>query len=223
MTDARPLVIVLHGIFRTAWSMKIYELALRWQGYAVLNVTYPSLRHDLGKIAELTEAKIMRSPKIGRATKIHFVTHSMGGLITRYMLDRSPSLREKTASIVMLNPPNQGSEVADFAKSTGWMSPLYRFFYGPAGQQLTTEHAVHHPPLRDIPVGVIAGGKSGNPFAHHAFGHDQKHDGTVAHNRMRLDESTPFVEVHATHNSILCSPAAIRQTLHFLHERKFKS
>ena len=65
---------------------------LRWQGYAVLNVTYPSLRHDLGKLAELTEAKIMRSPKTARATKIHFVTHSMGGLITRYMIDRNAVL-----------------------------------------------------------------------------------------------------------------------------------
>lgn len=223
MSDGRPLVIILHGIFRTSWSMTLYSWALRWHGYRVLNLTYPSLRQDLKTLAELTEAKILRSPKTARAVKIHFVTHSMGGLITRYILDRNPDLRRKTASIVMLVPPNHGSEVADFARKTGWMSPLFRILYGPAGQQLGTDHAPHHPALREIPVGVIAGSRSGNPFAHHAFGTGRKHDGTVAHDRMRLDEHTPFAEVRVTHNSILCSPAAIRHTLQFLTDKKFSS
>ena len=63
---------------------------------------------------------------------IHFVSHSMGGPLVRYYLSRIqvPEL----GRTVMLNPPNQGSEVADRLKDLA----IYRWINGPAGQQLST-------------------------------------------------------------------------------------
>ncbi len=216
----KPLVIILHGIFRTAWSMKLYELYLRALGFDVLNLTYPSLRHDLMKLSVITSEKIRRSKKISEPRPIHFVTHSMGGLIVRYILSTQPDLHARTEKIVMLVPPNKGSEVADFVQQTGWMRPLYRFFYGPAGQQLTTDHAGHHPQITGT-IGIIAGGRNANPFAHYAFEPGQKHDGTIGHDNMKLDGLTDFAEVRASHASILCSPSALRLVGRFLKTGRF--
>lgn len=215
----KPLVIILHGIFRTAWSMKLYEWALRRQGYDVLNLTYPSLRHDLQKLAEITTAKILKYEKAREAPVIHYVTHSMGGLILRYIFSAHPDLRSRAGRIVMLVPPSQGSEVADFVQQTGWMRPLYRLLFGPAGQQLTTAHAVHHPAIEGQ-IGIIAGANNSNPFARYAFGDNKKHDGTIGHENMKIS-GTLFTEVSASHTSILCKPVAIRRAVAFIQNGTF--
>lgn len=217
---SKPLVIILHGIFRTSWSMKLYELYLRMQGFNVLNITYPSLRYDLNGISEIVGKKILTSRKVEHASQIHFVTHSMGGVITRYVLNLHPELRARTGNVVMLVPPNGGSEMADYAQETGWMKPLYRLFYGPAGQQLTTRYASNYPPISGN-IGIIAGTKSSNPLARYVFNLGQKHDGTISHDKMRLADADQIEEVAASHTSILCSPSAIKKVGKFLKAGTF--
>jgi pimeloyl-ACP methyl ester carboxylesterase len=219
---SKPLVIVLHGIFRTSMSMALYDVALRYKGYDVLNITYPSLRHELPRLGEIVAAKILKSKKFARAQDIHFVTHSMGGLISRYVLAANEEIRAKTRSLVMLVPPNQGSEMADYAHRTKWMKPLYRFFYGPAGQQLLTEYAPHHPPV-SCKVGIIAGSRSANLIAKKIFEKGILHDGLISHDRMKLSGQSDMAQVKTTHTSILCSPQAIRETLSFLKTGRFSA
>lgn len=211
----KPLVILLHGIFRTSMSMTLFNIALRLNGFSVLNITYPSLRHDLKHLADITAAKILKSGKIEQAEDIHFVTHSMGGLLVRYILNAHTQIGEKTRSIVMLVPPNKGSEMADFVHRTRWTRFLYRLLYGPAGQQLTTDHADHHPSL-DCKVGIISGSRGSYPLSRYVFKDGTPHDGLISHERMKLDETSTLFDVPTSHTAILCSPAAIRATLDFL-------
>ena len=217
---SKPLVIVLHGIFRTSMSMALYDIVLRLRGYDVLNITYPSLRHELPRLGEIVAGKILKSKKSEKANNIHFVTHSMGGVISRYVLGNTEILRDKTRSIVMLVPPNQGSEMADYAHKTKWMKPIYRLFYGPAGQQLLTEYAVNYPAVT-CKVGIIAGSRSSNLMAKKIFEKGIRHDGLISHERMKLAGHADIAEVRTTHTAILCSPQAIRETLSFLKTGRF--
>lgn len=217
---SKPLVILLHGIFRTQWSLTFYELYLRWQGYDTLNITYPSMKHDLARLAQIVGDRMSASPKVQAAPEIHFLTHSMGGLITRYILATHPALRAKTKHIVMLVPPNQGSEVADYLFEGGWMKPIYEFLSGPAGPQMITSYAARYPAIEGT-IGIIAGNRSSNPFARKAFTADQKHDGTISHERMKLAGVTEIEEVRASHTSILCSPAAMRKAGAFIRTGTF--
>ncbi len=217
---SKPLVIVLHGIFRTSMSMALYDIALRWKGYEVLNITYPSLRHELPRLSEIVSAKILKSKKFQQAQDVHFVTHSMGGIISRYLLGSTEPVREKTRSIVMLVPPNQGSEMADYAHRTKWMKPLYRLFFGPAGQQLLTTYAENYPAI-SCKVGIIVGNRSSNPMAKKIFERGIGHDGLISHDCMKLEGHSDIAEVRTTHTAILCSPHAIRETLHFLKTGRF--
>lgn len=219
---SKPLVIVLHGIFRTSMSMALYDIALRCKGYDVLNITYPSLRHELPRLGEIVATKILKSKKFARASDIHFVTHSMGGVISRYVLGGAETLREKTRSVVMLVPPNQGSEMADYAHNTKWMKPLFRFFYGPAGQQLLTSYAVNYPAI-GCKVGVIAGTRSANMLGKKIFETGIRHDGLISHDRMKIAGQSDLAEVRTTHTSILCSPHAIRETMIFLKTGRFSA
>lgn len=218
----KPLVIILHGIFRTALSMGMVDLYLRSRGYDVLNLTYPSSRHDLPALANLVAARIETTPKFKNASEVHFVTHSMGGLVTRYMLNTQPEIRTKTRNIVMMVPPNQGSETADFIVSRTWMNRIYSYFSGPVGPQLTTAYAASYPEI-DGNIGIIAGTRSSNPLSRFVFTDGRPHDGTISHERMRLSGIDSMIAVPASHTSIVCSFPALRQTAHFLQTGSFMS
>jgi triacylglycerol esterase/lipase EstA (alpha/beta hydrolase family) len=124
-------VVLLHGIARTSRSFRKLQRALEASGFATLNLGYDSRRKSLERLAEQIH------PAIGRFAndvegRLHFVGHSMGGLLARvYLAKHRP---ERLGRVVMLGTPNGGSEIADRLKGLA----LYRGYFGPAGQQLVT-------------------------------------------------------------------------------------
>lgn len=117
---SRELVVVLHGMGRTARSMRPVETALREAGFDVLNVGYSSYCCSIPELgaAVRRELDAKRKPEHER---IHFVGHSLGNIIARWIVaqpDRPPGI----ARMVMLAPPNQGARMADrFAGVAGWL------------------------------------------------------------------------------------------------------
>ena len=141
-------VVLLHGISRTALSFRKMQLALERAGFATLNLDYASRRKPLEALAEDIHPAIQHfADRIDGS--IHFVCHSMGGLLARVYIARHRP--ERLGRVVMLGTPNSGSEIADRLKNFG----VYRAFFGPAGQQLGTQ--------RDdaIECAVSPGGLSG--------------------------------------------------------------
>jgi pimeloyl-ACP methyl ester carboxylesterase len=154
-------VVLLHGISRTARSFQKMQIAIEGAGFAVLNLDYASRSKALEALAEDIHAAIEHFSG-GIDGSLHFVGHSMGGLLTRVYLARHRPKR--LGRVVMLGTPNGGSEIADRLRN---FLP-YRAFFGPAGQQLGTERdaaiIAMFPPV-DYPVGVIAGNRSIDPVA----------------------------------------------------------
>ena len=154
-------VVLLHGISRTARSFRKMQAALERAGFATLNLDYASRRKALEALAEDIHPAIQRfADRIDGS--VHFVCHSMGGLLARVYIARHRPKR--LGRVVMLGTPNSGSEIADRLKNFG----AYRAFFGPAGQQLGTQRddAINalFPPV-DYPVGIIAGNRSIDPLA----------------------------------------------------------
>lgn len=208
-------VVLLHGMGRTSWSMRSVARTLTRVGWRVVNQGYPSTSLPVERIsAEFVPRAIAqcgRSP-----TRIHFVTHSLGGIIVRHYLQTHtlpPGSR-----IVMLAPPNHGSEVADAFRDAGW----YRWLTGPAGQQLTTARNSLPNTLRPVPydVGVIAGRRSIDPwFSPRLPGED---DGKVSVASTRLAEMRDFVAVDATHTFLMHSEEVMRYVVAFLRAGQFR-
>ena len=113
--------------------MKGLEWALSRHGYRVINVSYPSTRLSIEELADDCLTVLLQERASDRTVKIHFVTHSLGGIVLRQYL--SENQLENLGRVVMLAPPNRGSELADRLQH----NYFYRFFTGPAGQQLGRE------------------------------------------------------------------------------------
>ena len=208
-------VIVLHGMGRTRMSMGLIEDALTEQGYRVWNASYPSRSAPIETLAvdAINEGLTFCRQAVSR--KIHFVTHSLGGILVRYYLqDHDIS---ELGCIVMLSPPNHGSEVVDALHDNFF----YQAAMGPAGQQIgTDEHSLPNE-LRPIPgdIGVITGNSTSDPwFSPIIPGED---DGKVSVERAKLDEMDDFLVVGNGHTFIMRDDVVIRQILYFLKNGVF--
>jgi pimeloyl-ACP methyl ester carboxylesterase len=208
-------VVLLHGISRTARSFRKMQTALEGAGFATLNLDYASRRKALEALAEDIHpaAELFAS---GLTGSIHFVCHSMGGLLARVYLARYRP--QRLGRTVMLGTPNSGSEIADRLKNFG----TYRAFFGPAGQQLGTQRneAVNalFPPV-NYPVGIIAGNRSIDPVAGTML--PKPHDGRVSVENTKLEGMADHVVVAASHPWLVRNRVVIEQTVAFLRDGRF--
>ena len=210
-------VVLLHGISRTTRSFRKMQTALEGCGFATLNQDYASRRKALEALAEDIHPSIQRFAD-GIDDSVHFVGHSMGGLLARVYIARYRPKR--LGRVVMLGTPNSGSEIADRLKDFG----AYRAFFGPAGQQLGTQRdtAIEalFPPV-DYPVGVIAGDRSIYPITSAFL--SKPHDGRVSIANTKLDGMTDHVVISTSHPWLARNSVAIKQTIAFLRGGKFGS
>jgi hypothetical protein len=210
-------VVLLHGIARSRKSMAKMERALQANNYLTLNLEYPSRRRRLIELAEGLDDAI--SPFSSQLNgRLHFVTHSMGALVARAFI----ALRRPVnlGRLVAMAPPNAGSEVADFLRT----SALYAKFYGPAGAELTTTNAdaLHMELGRvDYPLGIIAGDRTVDPIAS-LFILPRPNDGRVSVLGTQIDGMADHIVIHSSHALIMGHSEAILQTLYFLRNGCFK-
>lgn len=214
--DLQPeCVILLHGLSRTRLSMKRMENSLIKEGYHVVNVNYPSRRLPINELADIVIRDSIAMCQQHNAKTLNFVTHSMGGILVRqYTQHHSiPGLKR----VVMLGPPNQGSEVVDKLKHV----PGFAWWYGPAGLQLGTSNNDLPKNLKPVnfELGVIAGKRSLNMFLSLLLpGQD---DGKVTVASTRVEGMTDFIALPCTHTFMMRNPEIIRQTLFFLEHGRF--
>ena len=208
-------VVLLHGISRTALSFRKMQLALERVGFTTLNLDYASRSKALEGLAEDIDPAIQQfADRVDGS--IHFVCHSMGGLLARVYIARHRP--KHLGRVVMLGTPNSGSEIADRLKNIG----VYRAFFGPAGQQLGTQRdaAIEAllPPV-DYPVGIIAGNRSIYPIASRFL--PRPHDGRVSIANTKLEGMADHVVVAASHPWLVRNGEAIAQTIAFLADGRF--
>lgn len=191
------------------------ERALRAAGFATLNIDYPSRSKPIAALAEDIHPAITRFAE--RDAPLHFVAHSMGGLVARaYIAKHRPA---RLGRVVMLGTPNSGSEVADLLRG----SLPYRKFYGPAGLELTTTPATapNALPAIDYPVGVIAGSRFIDPVAGMLV-LPKPNDGRVSVQSAGLAGMADHIVVKTSHTGLPRHAAAIAQTIAFLREGRFQ-
>lgn len=211
--SSKGSVILLHGMGRSARSMGPLAADLRHVGYRVRNVDYPTRPFDVdGLVRRFVMPAIARCPD---TEPIHAVTHSLGGILIRaYLQDHTLPAGSR---IVMLAPPNQGSEVADFVRN--WLP--YRWFTGRVGQQLGTGPdgiARRLGPI-DVEVGVIAANRSLQPWFSLLL--SEENDGAVSVESTRLAEMRDFIVINASHSLIMFNRSVRHQVRYFLAHGHF--
>jgi len=98
----------------------------------VVNISYPSRRFDVEQLSETYLQDIVTTKVPTDASKVHFVTHSLGGILLRQYLAHHSISKLELGRVVMLAPPNHGSLVVDSLRRRAWG----RWILGPAGCEL---------------------------------------------------------------------------------------
>lgn len=192
--------------------------SLAADGYRVLNRSYASRRHHIESLARAVVG--VRLSEIGRwdppPRRIHFVTHSLGGILVRWYaanVGLPPGGRA-----VMIAPPHGGSEAADVLQP----HRAAQWWFGPVLQELGTGPGsipLSLGPIDGLEVGVIAGDRAGYPFFVRRF--DDAHDGLVSVASTRIQGAADSIVLPLGHSFIAGQAATIRQASFFLRHGRF--
>lgn len=213
---AQECVILLHGLGRTSFSMSAMASYLTKSNYIVINQHYPTTRKSIEALAEESVNLMVRQCQKYKPKKINFVTHSLGGVVLRAYLQNNeiPNL----GRIVMLAPPNHGSQLADLFQH----NILYQILAGPAGQELTTKQS-SVPNVLDKPVkyqvGVIAGNFNFSPFTRIIF--HEENDGKVAVSSTHIAGMKDFIVLPVSHMFMMRNTMVIQEVDCFLKKGTF--
>jgi pimeloyl-ACP methyl ester carboxylesterase len=213
--ENREFVVLLHGLSRTSRSMRPIKKALEKNGFSTFNLNYPSRKKPIEELSEFVLEKINRNFSDTPVHTLHFVTHSMGGIILRQIMKLSPL--PNLGRVVMLGPPNQGSEIIDR------LGPfkLIPLINGPACLQLGTSSDGFIQSLGPVKfdLGVIAGNRSINPFL--SFLIPGVDDGKVSVERTKVEGMNDFLEVPRSHSFMMGNQTIQKETIYFLKNGHF--
>jgi pimeloyl-ACP methyl ester carboxylesterase len=206
-------VILLHGLARTSDSMASMQAALEQADYQVVNLDYPSRHYNVDQLADLAVTPAIAACPAD--SKLHFVSHSLGGIVLRHYLEQHPLPR--LGHVVMLGPPNQGSEIVDTLREV----PGFAWLNGPAGLQLgTTERDLPRQLEQpDFSLGIIAGTQSINLLLSTLLPNPD--DGKVSVQSTKLAGMSDHISLPVTHPLMMRDDQVITQTLHFLRYGHF--
>ena len=201
-------VILVHGIWTNGLEMGLLRKRLMDAGFATQRFFYHSVRSTPveNALALQSFAEIVTSPVI------HYVCHSLGGLVVRHLFHNYPE--RAPGRMVTLGTPHTGSRAVRALLRVAPVRPLF----GRSIQQgllgaVPLWHSTHE-------LGVIAGTlRFGLGLL--VPGIPEPNDGTVAVVETMLEGMTDHITVPTSHTGMLFSKTVADQTIHFLRNGRF--
>lgn len=205
-----PTVILIHGLWMGGFELVAMKHRLSGLGFNCCTFDYPSVAGTMAEhVASLREF-VRKTP----AETLHFVGHSLGGIVVLKFLEQTNDIAPGRA--VLLGSPLQGCVSA---KGVARL-PFGRTLLG---------HAVNHEVMDCGPrswsgrrdIGVIAGSLGlglGRIFSDLSGG---DHDGSILVEETQLPGAADHIVLPVTHTGMVFSASVAEQTAHFLRHGHF--
>ena len=215
LVNQQDIVVLLHGMWRNESAMRPVERFLSTQGYQVINIAYPSTEYPIETLVDDYLKPVVENLQRKEYQRVHFVTHSMGGILVRYFLKHNKP--DFIGRVVMLAPPNQGTELATLFSDSQWIN-IKR---GPAAKQLSTDNKSWVRQLGPVnfELGIIAGNYNSNWLTDWILPGDD--DGVVSVESTKVKNMQDFVTVPVKHYQLRANSISLTQTAHFLKFGQF--
>jgi len=214
---SEEVVVMLHGLWRSVRAMQPMAERISKEGYSTINIPYASFRHDLdGLVAQVIKDI---KPWIEEGKTIHFVTHSLGGVVVKRLLESLETNQvDKIGRVVMLAPPHKGSEIVDWLGNSPFPVRMIKGALGPAGEFLSSKEMGRQSEEfpANIEAAVIMGEKSALPFFRKLL--DASNDGIVSVEKGRLLGVKEFKIVEADHTFISSDELVMALAVKFIND-----
>lgn len=214
-SNSDECVVLVHGLWRSGFAMRSIASDLEDYGFHTVRIDYPSTKMEIPQLAEEFVPDGVKLCQQTGAEKIHLVTHSMGGILARQYLQNHKL--PQGSRVVMLSPPNQGSDLSKKFHDSSW----YQWLVGPAGASLTQDDSGIINQLLEIdePVGVIAAYRSWSLWPESWL--SSPNDGTVSVKSMMLKEMDDLILVNSGHATMRYEEEIHHQIRHFIKTGAF--
>ncbi|MDJ0917584.1 MAG: alpha/beta fold hydrolase [Woeseiaceae bacterium] len=209
-------VVLLHGLGRSEMAMLLMESELTEAGFDVHSIGYPSTEKSPDALIEIISKEINNCCVAGPET-VHFVGHSLGGLLIRaYLGQHKP---DSLGRVVLLGTPNKGSELANAEAHQSVPNSILEMA-GPTAMALSTGPTGFPAslPAPYYPVGVVAGTQD-TAVANKWL--PLPNDGLVSVESARLEGMSDFITFDVTHWELRSDPGVVEQVVAFLSNEAF--
>jgi triacylglycerol lipase len=219
MNNMDQQIILLHGLGRSPRSMRKIELALKKQGYRVLNTGYNGITDNFEQILSQILEKI--EPWINPDLPVHFVGHSFGGILIRGILAKGYPW--DLGRCVMLGTPNKGTSIASYVVSHGFL----KYFTPTITRDLVPDsELIKNLPEPHIDTGIIAGSKEYNPIIPVSWFYKKATDGAPGDGVVEVSNTecrnmSDFILLPLHHSFMMWDSPLIKQIIHFLQKGCF--
>lgn len=200
-------IVLIHGLWTHGLIMLPMAHMLQKYGYDTHHFSY----HTISETLEQSAARLQEFVQQLAAEQLHFVGHSLGGLLIRKFLQRYPD--QAPGRIVTLGTPHSGSYVASHLGRSGLMRKLFGCSLPPLTGDIT-------PWQGERELGAIAGSRSiGLGFIIRDL--PKPNDGTVSIDETRLETMRDHITLPYTHTSMLMAEEVAKQVHDFLQTGQF--
>lgn len=218
-SHSRDLVILVHGLSRTCFSMRHLRRAAEAAGFETQCWGYPSRRHGVRELVRSFRRHLLRLG--GRSGRVHFIGHSLGAILIRAALLEPVPFR--IGRVIMLAPPNRGVGLVERLAHLGFLQHL---FGRPSAELGPGSRFLRRLGTPAAEIGVIAGSRRFHPcnptsWLNLALNPAAETDGTVELASTRLPGMRDFLVVEANHSFIIADAEAIAATVAFLRDGAF--
>ncbi|MEW5824041.1 MAG: alpha/beta fold hydrolase [Pseudomonadota bacterium] len=211
MSPPDSLTILVHGFNKGSRDMRYLARGLFERGFSVLSVELPTTFGSLDQAVRALARQI--DPAVARHRRIHFVAHSLGGLITRAYLAQRKA--QNTGHCVFIATPHGGSPLAALAHRI----PLYSAVFRPIHPLRPGADVAPLPAPRNYRVGLIAGNRNTGLLGRLFL--SPSSDGRVEVRDVAARDADEFLILPYGHKDIHHRQATLDAVEHFLNTGHF--